>query len=330
MLEIDGSYGEGGGQILRTTIALSAVTGRSVCIKNIRAKRPKPGLAAQHLESVRCVALLTDADVRGLKLGSTELTFSPKEVKSGEYDIDIGTAGSIALLLQCLMPAAMHAKDVVSLHIRGGTDVAWSPPIDHLRYVMLPTIARMGYDAHIDLIRRGYYPRGGGLVKATIHPSDLSGIVLEREKTEIRGISHSSRLPEHVAIRQAMSAREVLAEEGYDAQISTECSQYGSTGSGITLWCPGIGGSSLGERGKPAEEVGREAARALLEELGSGASTDVHLADQLIPYMALADGKCSLTTRLLTSHARTNIWVVERFLDVQFEVEENELVWIRK
>ena len=330
MLEIDGSYGEGGGQILRTTIAMSAVTGRSVCIKNIRAKRPKPGLAAQHLEAVRCIALLTDADVRGLKLGSTELTFYPKEVKSGEYDIDIGTAGSITLLLQCLMPVAMRSNDVVSINIRGGTDVAWSPPIDYLRYVMLPTIAKMGYDAHIDLIRRGYYPRGGGLVKAVIHPSDLSGVVLQGEKIEIMGISHCSRLPKHVAIRQAMSAKEVLAEGECDAQISTECSQYESTGSGITLWCPGMGGSSLGEKGKPAEEVGREAARDLLEELRSGASTDVHLADQLIPYMALADGECSLTTRLLTSHARTNIWVVERFLDVQFKIEEKELVCIRK
>ena len=161
MLEIDGSYGEGGGQILRTSIALSAVTGRPVYIKNIRAKRPNPGLAAQHLESVRCIALLTDADISGLKLGSTELTFYPKEVKSGEYHIDIGTAGSITLFLQCLMPMAMRIKDAISINIRGGTDVAWSPPIDYLRYVMLPTIAKMGYDAHIDLIGRGYYPRGG-------------------------------------------------------------------------------------------------------------------------------------------------------------------------
>lgn len=330
MLEIDGSHGAGGGQILRTTVALSAVTGIPVCIKNIRAKRPKPGLSAQHLEGLRCIALLTDADVSGLKLGSTELTFSPKEIKSGEYHINIGTAGSITLLLQCLMPVAMRIKDSISLKIRGGTDVAWSPPIDHLRYVMLPTIAKMGYNAHIDLISRGYYPRGGGLVKAVIHPSVLSGIMLQKGEVEIMGISHCSRLPEHVAMRQAMSAKEVLAEGGYDAQISTEYSQYESTGSGITLWCPGMGGSSLGEKGKPAEEVGREAARALLNELRSGASADVHLADQLIPYMALADGKCSLTTRLLTPHARTNIWAVERFLDVKFKTEKRDFICIKK
>lgn len=334
MLEIDGSYGEGGGQILRTTIALSAVTGRAIYIKNIRAKRPKPGLAAQHLEALRCIALLTDADVSGLKLGSTELTFHPKEIKSGEYNLDIGTAGSITLLLQCLMPVAVRIKDSISLNIRGGTDVAWSPPIDYLRYVMLPMIAKMGYYAHIDLIRRGYYPRGGGLVRAVIHPSILSGVVLHRGEIEIKGISHCSRLPEHVAMRQAMSAKEVLAEGGYDAQISTEFSQNISTGSGITLWCPGMGGSSLGEKGKPAEGVGRKAARALLNELRSGASTDVHLADQLIPYMALAKGECSLTTRFLTPHTRTNIWVVERFLDFKFKIEgkieKSDLVCIRK
>ncbi len=336
MLEIDGSYGEGGGQLLRTTIALSAVTGRPVYINNIRAKRPKPGLAAQHLEALRGIALLTDADVSGLKLGSTELTFYPKEIKSGEYNIDIGTAGSITLLLQCLMPVAVRIKDSISLNIRGGTDVAWSPPIDYLRYVMLPMIAKMGYYAHIDLIRRGYYPRGGGLVKALIHPSILSGVVLQRGEIEIKGISHCSRLPEHVAMRQAISAKEVLAEGGYDAQISTEFSQNknNSIGSGITLWCPGMGGSSLGEKGKPAEEVGREAARTLLNELESGASTDVHLADQLIPYMALAKGGCSLTTRFLTPHTRTNIWVVERFLDFKFKIEgkieKSDLVCIRK
>ena len=167
-------------------------------------------------------------------------------------------------------------------------------------------------------------------MKAVIHPSVLSGVELQRGKIEIMGISHCSGLPEHVAIRQAMSAKEFLEEVGYDAQISTECSQYESTGSGITLWCPGIGGSSLGKKGKPAEEVGREAAKGLLDELVSGVSTDVHLADQLIPYMALADGKCSITTRALTSHARTNIRLVERFLDVKFKIEEKEFVCIRK
>ncbi|MDI6888853.1 MAG: RNA 3'-terminal phosphate cyclase [Methanocellales archaeon] len=331
MLEIDGSYGEGGGQILRTAVALAALTGRETKIKNIRAGRPKPGLAPQHLEAVRCVSSLTDADVRGLTLGSTEVTFAPKGIKGGKHEIDIGTAGSIPLLLQCIMPAATRAENTLFLSIKGGTDVRWAPSIDYLRHVFLPAIAKMGYDAEVEVVRRGYYPRGRGLVKATIRPSKLRGIVFTPpEEILIKGISHSSRLPEHVALRQATSARQILSGAGYDASISAEIKNYESTGSGITLWCDNIGGCAIGERGKPAEEVGREAAEPLLMELSSGASVDVHLADQLIPYMALAEGKSSVTTRELTVHTKTNIWVVEQFLDVEFDVQENELVQLVK
>lgn len=331
MLEIDGSYGEGGGQILRTAVALAALTRKSVKIKNIRANRPKPGLAPQHMEAVRCMASLTDADVSGLALGSTEITFAPKGIKGGKHEIDIGTAGSIPLLLQCIMPAATRAKSALSLSIKGGTDVRWAPSIDYLRYVFLPAIAKMGYDADIEVVRRGYYPRGGGLVRATIHPSKLKGVEFTRpEKILIKGISHSSHLPEHVATRQAASARQILSDAGYDASISVETNNYESTGSGITLWCDNIGGCAIGERGKPAEKVGREVAKSLLMELNSGASVDVHLADQLIPYMALADGMASITTREDTVHTKTNIWVVEQFLDVEFGVQENELVHLVK
>lgn len=331
MVEIDGSYGEGGGQILRTSIALSAVSGKPVTIRNIRANRRTPGLSAQHLEAVRGVAILTDAEVRGLSLGSTEVFFAPREIKSGEYRIDIGTAGSISLLLQCLMPAAIYADGPICLKIKGGTDVRWAPSIDYMRHVMLPTIAQMGYDAQIELIRRGYYPRGGGMVEAVIYPSKLKGVVLESSKEiKIKGISHCSRLPEHVAVRQAESTRQVLNEEGYDAQISIEVSDYESTGSGITLWCNGIGVCALGERGKPAEIVGREAAESLLTELKCGEACDTHLSDQLIPYMALANGKCSFTTRILTLHTKTNIWATRQFFDVQFDVCEDKLVRITK
>ncbi|UZE92129.1 MAG: RNA 3'-terminal phosphate cyclase [Methanosarcinales archaeon] len=331
MLEIDGSHGEGGGQILRTSVALAALTGKSVKIKNIRASRSKPGLAPQHLEAVRCMSSLTDADVSGLTLGSTEITFAPKGIKGGDHEIDIGTAGSIPLLLECVMPAATRAEDVLSLHIRGGTDVRWAPSIDYIRYVFLPAIAKMGYSAEIEVVRRGYYPRGGGLVRAVIHPSGLKGVEFTLpEEIKIGGISHSSRLPEHVALRQAASAKQILSDVGYDASISIETNNYESTGSGITLWCDNIGGCAIGERGKPAEEVGKEAAEFLLGELNSGASVDVHLADQLIPYMALAKGKSGITVRELTVHTKTNIWVVEQFLDVEFDAHENELVKIVK
>ncbi len=367
MMEIDGSYGEGGGQILRTSIALSAISGKAVTIENIRANRRTPGLSAQHLEAVRGVAMLTDAEVGGLALGSTEVFFAPREIKSGEYKLDIGTAGSIPLLLQCLMLAAIYADGPVCLKIRGGTDIRWSPSIDYVRYVMLPVVAKMGYDVQIDIVKRGYYPRGGGMVKAVIRPpTELRGVVLKSSrKIEIKGISTCRRsknwesrnpigistcrrsknwesrnpigistcsgLPEHVAVRQAMSARSVLVEEGYDARISTEVSATGeSTGSGITLWHDGIGVCAIGERGKPAETVGREAAKSLLIDLKCGAAIDTHLSDQLIPYMALAKGECSFTTRVLTPHTKTNIWVTRQFFDVQFDIDEYELVRITK
>src|SRR3990170_4083771 len=191
-MKLDGSYGEGGGQILRTAVALSIVTGKSVEIDNIRKARPKPGLAAQHVKAVETAATLCDAKVTGCSLRSTHLSFSPGRIKKGIYGINIGTAGSITLLLQCLMPAAMHASGTTRLNIIGGTDVQWSPPIDYLRFVTLRALSVMGYDCEIRLIRRGYYPVGGGHVEAIIKPSILKKINFEKNVCEVvEGISHS-------------------------------------------------------------------------------------------------------------------------------------------
>ncbi len=323
-MKLDGSYGEGGGQILRTGVALSAVTGKPVEISNIRKGRPKPGMAAQHVKAVECVASICEARVTGCSPGSTHLVFEPGRIKGGTFHIDIGTAGSIPLLLQCLMPAAMHAPSGIRLFITGGTDVRWSPSIDYLRFVTLASLSRMGYKCEIHLIRRGYYPRGGGLVEVCIDPS-----VLEKTNFDINtcsvveGISHSSGLPPHVAQRQADSARQILQTGGYDTGIKTEIVDGQSTGSGITLWCRSAGGVCFGKPGLRAEKVGSFAAEFLLSELISGAGVDIFLADQLIPYMALAGGGL-FTTRMLTKHTKTNIWVTEQFLDVKFNIEELE------
>jgi RNA 3'-terminal phosphate cyclase (ATP) len=321
-MRLDGSYGEGGGQILRTAVALSAVTGKPVEIHSIRKMRPKPGLAAQHVKAIETVSSICDAEVEGCSLHSTYLSFKPAKIKGGTYDIDIGTAGSITLLLQCLMPAAMHAPSPVKLTIKGGTDVAWSPPIDYLRYVTLGALSRMGYECQLRLVRRGYYPRGGGCVEAIISPSTLKKTSFDKNQCNIvEGISHSLGLPAHVAQRQASSAEKILREEGYNTSISLEIKDGISTGSGITLWCGTAGGSSLGKPGLRAEKVGNTAAVSILRELKPGAGVDIYLADQLIPYLALARGS-SFTTRVLTPHAKTNIWVTEQFLDVKFKIEE--------
>jgi RNA 3'-terminal phosphate cyclase (ATP) len=323
MIEIDGSYGEGGGSIVRMATAFSAITSEPFKIYNIRVNRPNPGLAAQHLKAVETVARLCNASTKGLKINSKEFEFHPGEVLGGEFKVDIGTAGSITLLLQCIMPVAVIAKAPILLTISGGTDVAWSPPVDYLRFVTLPILREMGYNGEIQLIKRGYYPRGAGVVKASIFPSRLRGLELklerERERT-IKGISHSMNLPAHIPERQAKAASRILKESGFEADIRIEIARDQSTGSGITLWSLGMGGSSLGEKGKPAEKVGEEAALAMLAELKSRALVDIYLADQLIPYIALAGG--FYTARELTMHTKTNIWIGEKFLNVKINVKK--------
>jgi len=347
MFTIDGSFGEGGGQILRTSVAMAAITKTPVRIRNIRSNRPTPGLSAQHLTAIEAVASLTDAEVSGLALRSTEVTFVPGEIRGGAYRLDIGTAGSISLLLQCLIPVALHSPETVLFDITGGTDVNWSPPIDYLRHVTLPALALAGCGVEIEVLRRGYYPRGGGQIRAVITPSRISGVDFERmDANTVYGCSHASRLPEHVVKRQRDAAATRLEEHGYAADIVAEHnpaapkgskggkdgkgrrsgggsrggSGSGSTGSGITLWCGLMGGSALGERGKPAEVVGSDAADSIIQELDCGASVDVYLADQLIPYMAITRSG-SFTARELSLHTKTNIWVCEQFTDAKFEIE---------
>lgn len=329
MIEIDGTFGEGGGQIIRTAIALAAITGKEVEIKNIRANRPKPGLAAQHLHAVKAVEKLSGGRTEGLALRSTQLKFSPGALKGFEGEIDIGTAGSITLLLQCLIPVALFADEPTQVRIKGGTDVKWSPPIDFYTDVFLKAIREMGCEVQISLKRRGYYPKGGGLVETRIAPSHrLNGFVFMDKEREgiVKGVSHSCGLPAHVVERQAKAAERILNEKGYDADIKTEIENDGNrtTGSGITLWRGYKSGSALGERGKRAEFVGEEAARDVTEELESVSTVDVNLADQLIPYIALADGKSELKVREVTKHLETNVYVTKKFLDVEFEVEKEE------
>lgn len=343
MIEIDGSYGEGGGQLVRTAVALSAVTGEEIKVTNIRKNRPNPGLKQQHLKSLETAAKICGARVSGLSPGSSELFFTPVEIKGGKYHIDIGTAGSITLLLQCIMPALPFAKEKVELTIRGGTDVAWSPTIDYLQHITFRALEQFGYAGSLTLKERGYYPRGGGIVSAVFEPCKLHGFQFRRTekkkrvgenlkgeedlktgqnwKGKITGISHASNLPAHVPSRQAEAAKSFLLEAGYDSRIDVQSHELFSIGSGITLWAGYFGGSALGERGLPAEKVGRCAAEEIIAELRTGATVDIHLADQLIPYMALA-GNSSYTVRELTPHTATNIWVTEQFLNVKFKIEE--------
>jgi RNA 3'-terminal phosphate cyclase (ATP) len=331
LLEVDGSFGEGGGQILRSAVALSAILGKGVAVKNIRKSRPRPGLGIQHIKSIELARDICDADVKGLFPGSTEIQFIPGTIKRGHYSLDIGTAGSITLALQSVMPIACFASGQVTLEITGGTDVKWSPPYDYFHYVTLPALRRFGIEASSTLVSRGYFPVGNGKVILSITPSRLHGTDITRPtRTEISGISASSRLPLHVAERQAKAASQYLASKGVTvSEIRIDSRNDLSTGSSITLYSGFLGSSALGERGLPAENVGRKAAEYLYEELASGAAVDEHLSDQLIIFMGLAKGRSSFTTSRLSSHASTNLWVVEQMLNKKFEIVKNKNVLIR-
>jgi RNA 3'-phosphate cyclase len=335
MIEIDGSMGEGGGAVLRTALALSAVSRQPIRIYNVRAKRAKPGLAPQHMHGVKALAELTKAKVEGLSLGSTELKFEPGAMEGGEFRVDIGTAGSTTLILQILMPAAAFAKKSVEVEITGGTDNPLAPSIDFLKNVTLPILCRFGYRGEVECIRRGHYPRGGGVVRACIEPIQrLKAIELVEpgKVTRISGIAHCVKLPEHIATRMAHAASMSLIKAGYsDVNVKAESYEpsrdpHFGPGTGITLWAETergaiLGASSLGRPGKPAEQVGREAAESLVKQLRTGCAVDRHLTDQIIPYMALADGTSEITSAELTSHALTNVALVEQVLGVKFEVD---------
>ena len=337
MIEINGSHGEGGGALLRISTALSALTSNPIHITNIRANRPKTGLMPQHLNAVKAVASLSAARVDGLEIGSRELFFYPEEIKGGNYNIDIKTAGSITLVLQAFMIPAGFAESPVNIKIMGGTDVRWSPPVNYLQHVTLPVLKSMGYDADLDIIRRGHYPRGGGIVNVKINPvKKLKSASFDDLKiNKIKGISHAVKLPEHVAVRQAESAEKVLQANGFNAEIEIENSDNAlGPGSGIVLWTEGntrVGGSSIGERGVRAEKVGEKAAEELLYHISQGAAVDKYIGDQIIPYMAMA-GKSSAKTAELTLHAVTNIFVTEKIMgkkfDVDGEVGEIATIWI--
>ncbi|MBI2578427.1 MAG: RNA 3'-terminal phosphate cyclase [Candidatus Aenigmarchaeota archaeon] len=337
MIEIPGDYGEGGGQIIRTAIALSAVTGKPCRISSIRAKRAKPGLQTQHLEGVKALAKLCGADVKGAHLGSTELAFSPQKIKGGNISISIPTAGSTGLVLQGLMIAAIHADKAVNISISGGaTNGKWAMPLNYAKQVLLPLLGKMGYKAEIDVERYGYYPKGGAVVSVVIEPCKLSPLVLlERgEIVSVNGVSHASKelTKNNVAERQQKAARDVIFKElKITADVRSRYNDTACPGSAIDLWakCENsvLGSDGLGERGKRAEDVGKEAAEKLVQQLRSGAAVDEHAEDQLIPYMALAaeSGTSSIKVPVLTEHTQTNIWVVEKFLDVKFEMEGSVL-----
>jgi RNA 3'-phosphate cyclase len=333
LFEIDGSQKSGSGTILRLSVALAAATGEPLHICNIRQNRPQQGLKPQHLEAVLTAARLCNAEVKGATLGSKELWFKPREVTGGNFEAEIGTAGSIPMLLTAVLPICTFAKDPVQLHVtKGGTDVSHSPTINYLRNVFLPTLKHMRLEVTMTVHKYGYYPKGMGEVTMTVKPPDaLQPIRLNEfgKLKSVKGVSVCTFLADRkVAERQAKAASEYLSEKGYTAniQVVNDKSNPLQKGSSITLWAETdtgaiVGADAIGELKKTSEVVGREAAEKLLAELSVRPTVDVHLADMLIPFMALAEGTSSLLAREVSDHLETNVWLAEKMLKVRFRIQ---------
>lgn len=327
MLLIDGSYGEGGGQIVRTAVALSVLTKQPIKITNIRAQRPIPGLRPQHYTALSCIQKICDAEVEGLSINSTNLTFTPHDVKSGTYTFDIGTAGSMTLVFQAILLSAYHTSAPLTIKLQGGSDVRWSPSWDYFAFVFLNLISKIGIKTEIQLIKRGYYPTGGGVAILTIYPVEkLIPFHAEEPQnfTEIHGIIHQANLPNHIGTRMKHTAITTALKHNLRSNIQVDITSSSSPGTGITLWSAAgptiLGSTILGEKTISAETIGETAANQLINEIKSGATIDRYAIDQILPYLVLAPKGSGFLIREISNHTKTHIWLIKQFFNLDLEV----------
>ena len=333
MITIDGSQGEGGGQILRTSLALSLVTGQPFRLEQIRAGRKKPGLLRQHLTAVEAAKTVGTAEVIGAALGSHTLEFRPGTVTPGNYRFAVGTAGSATLVLQTILPPLLTASGISTLTLEGGTDNPFAPPFDFLAHCFVPLIRRMGPTVDLELSRPGFFPAGGGKFHARIEPVRLLARfdLLERGNIRLRQArSIISKLPAQVADRELAVVREQLTWREDECSVEAVENPVGP-GNALLLKMETEHVSavftSFGERGRSAEEVARLAAEAASSWLSAEVPVDEHLADQLLLPMALAGGG-SFRTVKPTLHSTTNATIIQRFLPVEIRFEqETAIVW---
>src|SRR5258705_766336 len=329
MIRIDGSFGEGGGQILRTSLSLSLATGKAFRIEKVRAGRERPGLLRQHLTAILAAAEVGGAEVQGANLGSTELTFSPGPVRAGEYRFSVGTAGSGTLVFQTVLPALMLASEPSRIVIEGGTHNNAAPPFDFLARTFLPLVERMGPKVQLQLERYGFYPAGGGRFCADVHPVKALDSIQIAERGEIvsrRAIGVVANLPRHIAQREVETVGKMLnwGPEAFSVEESRN-----SAGPGNIVMIE-IGSadvteifSAFGQVGLSAEKVASIAARDARGYLVARTAAGEHLTDQLLLPLALA-GAGSFTADKINMHARTNMKIISEFLPVRFELREAE------
>ncbi len=334
MIEIDGSQGEGGGQVLRTSLALSLLTQQPFRIERIRAGRDQPGLRPQHLECVRAAMRISRAAVTGDRVGSQSLVFSPGPVVPGAYEFHIGTAGAVTLVVQTVLLPLLRARGLSLLTVTGGTHVPWSPTVDYLEHVFLRSLEATGYPrVAVEVPFAGYYPKGGGEVKLALPEWDSGGLTPLRRETRgtvarVRAISATSSLPQHVSDRQSGRAETRL--RGMDLPHEVERRVYASRQPGTSVLLVAetdggpMGATALGSRGKPAERVADEACDELERTLSREGAVDLHLADQLLLPLALVDGESSFTATEVTLHLLTVVDVVRAFHPVEIVVDGRE------
>ncbi len=330
MITIDGS--SGGGQLLRSSLSLSALTKKPFRMTNIRAKRKNPGLQRQHLTAVNAISKICNAKVSGNEIHSKEIEFIPSKVVSGNYKLDIGTAGSTTLVLQTLLPPLIFAEDKSEIEITGGTANPLAPPVFDIKEVFLWHLEKIGIKADVEIIKEGFYPKGGGKIMAIIYPAkEIKELKLQDtkeghyEETKITAVSSDELRIKNVCGRMIKGFKlnfpvgiRINSEENYAKTMNPGCyihANYSYNG------CK-IGMSVLGEMTKKSEDLGRECAVKLLEEIKAGATTDHFTADQLLIYMAIK-GAGKMRVSQITEHMKTNVDVIKKFLDVKFIISNN-------
>lgn len=338
LIQIDGSYGEGGGQVLRTALALSTLTGQPMAIDRIRAGRRRPGLRPQHLAALRALAAVCKAEVSGDALDSQQVTFRPTcHPQGGDYCFDVrdaaqgGSAGSVTLIAQAILLPLAFAGQPSRVTLRGGTHVSWSPPYHYLQDVFVPCAARMDLSLGVSLNAWGWYPAGGGEICLSVSPvgTTLEAQVLQQrgEFVDLGGVAAVTNLPAHIPQRMANRANNLLRAAGLEGKIQPLRARGTAAGAGIFVYAQYTNGragfSALGRRGVPSEKVAEEVCRALLDFHRTGnAPVDPFLCDQLILPLALAQGESILRTSQLTEHARTVLHIVQQFLDIRLRIEQ--------
>ncbi len=318
MITIDGSHGEGGGQIIRTALTLSAITRKKVEITDIRASRKPPGLKMQHLTAVKAVRSICRGTLEGAEEGSRRLVFEPGKIVGGRYDFNIGTAGCVTLVAQTVLPILLIADKKSVVRITGGTHVMKSPGYDYFENVFIPAINFMGAKAKSRMLKSGYYPKGGGEIELKVEPSELKGREKWPREEHIRALIRIANLPVSIAMRE----KKVLLEHDIE-DISIREEEAFSPGNAVTLW-KGLRGSYIpGEKGKRAETVAQEAVDKLASETGD---LDKHLADQILIYAILSEGKTRFKTSEITTHFRTNTDIISHFTERKIEYRDNEVI----